>query len=110
MLVALVLSFGGNQAADIWMGAAMAIGPPIAFMNPPRWQNRVKCPIEGNHNGRHLNTEPTNIQAVPARTEYLRLRESRKAEGRKKTGKSSTPHNTNCEMVLSFQPYTWGGM
>ena len=26
---------GGNQAADIWIGADMAIGPAIMFMKEP---------------------------------------------------------------------------
>ena len=36
ILVARVLSWGGNQVAEIWMGAAMKIGAPIPLMEAPR--------------------------------------------------------------------------
>ena len=84
----------------------MAIGPPMALMNAARWQKTVKWPIEGNQSGRHLKTDATNMQAVPATTEYLKLLERRYAEGRKKRGKSITPQSVNCEIVPSVHPYT----
>ena len=41
MLVALVLSFGGNQAAAITVGADIAIGPAIMLMNAPEMSNGI---------------------------------------------------------------------
>ena len=35
ILVARVLSWGGNQVAEILMGAAMKMGPPIPFREAP---------------------------------------------------------------------------
>ena len=52
----------------------------------------------------HLMVAPITEQRLATNTEYLRLRERMKAEGRKKRGKSRTAHQVNPVRVVSVQP------
>ena len=52
----------------------------------------------------HLMVAPITEQELAANTEYLRLLERMKEEGRKKRGKSRTAHQVNMVSVLSVQP------
>ena len=102
--VCLVLSEGGNHAAEISSGAAVAMTPPMPLRRVPRWQKRVNLSIPrmGNQSTKHLQyqftrfrcsemckhlrVEPMKVVAAWMRTPARRLRERTQAEGKKKTG------------------------
>ena len=62
--VCLVLSEGGNHAAEISSGAAVAMTPPMPLRRVPRWQKRVNLSIPrmGNQSTKHLQYQFTRFR------------------------------------------------
>ena len=127
-------TWGGNQAADICIGAPMAIGPPIALMIDPernisnhllgistcmaaegewglkgRKEERQASEGRPHHHtkgGKNLDSGGRKKTGFVT-TESLRLFLRSRAEGKKKRGKSRVPQRVKRVRVESVQPNTW---